>query len=80
MSSLTDPAVYRRLRDENPSIDFIVRLYDEGGHGTPEESVNRHAARIAELRPFPHKFEILNEPNYPDWGWGPTLLSCQSSG
>ena len=73
MFSFTDPAVYRRLRDENPAMDFIVRLYDEGGHGTPEEFVNRHAPRIAELGPFTPKFEILNEPNYPGWGWGPTL-------
>jgi len=73
MFSFTDPDVYRRLRDENPFMDFIVRLYDEGAHGTPDEFVNRHTPRIAELQPFSHKFEILNEPNYSGWGWGPTL-------
>jgi hypothetical protein len=74
MLSYTDLDVYRRLREENPAIDFIVRLYEEGGdHGTPEEFVDRHALRIDELRPFTHKFEILNEPNRSDEGWGPTL-------
>jgi hypothetical protein len=77
MFSYVQLDVYRRLRDENPSIDFIVRLYDEGGHGTPEEFVNRHAPRITELRSFTYKFEILNEPNYPDWGWGPTLADAK---
>jgi hypothetical protein len=65
--------VYRRLREENPGIDFIVRLEDQGTHDTPAEFVVRHAPRIAELRPYAQKFEILNEPNYPGWGWGPTL-------
>jgi hypothetical protein len=78
MFSYTQPDVYRRLREENSAIDFIVRLHDEGDHGTPEEFVNRHAPRIAELRPFTYKFEILNEPNYPGWGWGPTLADARA--
>ncbi len=73
----TDLSVFQRLRDENPALAFIVRLYDEAGLGQPEEFVNRHAWRIEQLRPFATDFEILNEPNRAEEGWGPAADQAQ---
>jgi len=76
--SLTDPAVYRRLRRENPHLEFIVRLWDDRmgvkRHPSPQEFTQRLIPRIQELQPFATKFEIHNEPNHYQCyeGWGPT--------
>ncbi len=67
----TDLAVFQRLHDENPHLEFMVRLYDPEGPGAPDDFVRRHAQEISELRPFADSFEILNEPNFPGEGWGP---------
>ncbi len=74
--SITDISVYERLRRENPSLEFIVRLWDKGfgpgKHPTPQEFVERVAPRIQALRPYAEKFEIHNEPNHFHRleGWG----------
>ncbi len=63
-----------RLRAERPSIQFIVRLYEEGRKpDPPEDFVQKHAASIEGFRLFTNLFEVLNEPNHPQEGWGPTL-------
>ncbi len=78
MMSLNRDEVFRRAREINPKMEFIVRLYDErigpGGHPTPQQFVERHIRRINQLRPWVKKFEIHNEPNHASRieGWGPT--------
>lgn len=78
MMSLTDPAVFARIRQENPGIEFIVRLYDDRlnteGHPTPEEFVERIGPVMTALQPYVTKFEVGNEPNHfrRYEGWGPT--------
>jgi hypothetical protein len=74
--SQTKPEIYKRVKDENPDIEFIVRLWDDrmgvGHHPTPEEFVERMAPIMDGLRPYATKFEIHNEPNhlhrYEGWG------------
>lgn len=73
----TQLTVLERLRQENPGIEFIVRLYDDrisGSHTrpSPAEFVARFAPRINELRPYAAKYEIHNEPNHYQGieGWG----------
>jgi hypothetical protein len=76
MMSQTHSDVFKRLKDENPSIEFIVRLWDDrmgvGHHPTPEQFVERMLPIMQRLRPFATKFEIHNEPNhlkrYEGWG------------
>ena len=66
--------ILHRLRAERPSIQFIIRLYEEGRKPeSPEDFVQRHAASIEGFRLFTNLFEVLNEPNHPQEGWGPTL-------
>ncbi len=78
MMSINQDEVFRRAREINPKMEFIVRLYDErigpGGHPTPQQFVERHIRRINQLRPWVEKFEIHNEPNHATGleGWGPT--------
>lgn len=63
--------VVRRLRAEQPAIRFIVRLYEETQPpGSPAAFVEKHAAAIESFRPYTDMFEILNEPNHPQEGWG----------
>ncbi len=74
--SQTKPEIYKRVKDENPDMEFIVRLWDDrmgvGHHPTPEQFVERMAPIIDGLRPYATKFEIHNEPNhlhrYEGWG------------
>jgi hypothetical protein len=74
--SFTSDEAYRRCREINPAIEFIVRLYsDGGGHpGSPERFVELHAPRMESLyRQFGIRlFQVHNEPNH--WegieGWG----------
>lgn len=76
MMSLTDPTVFARIKQENPDIEFIVRLYDDRinteGHPTPQDYTARMIPLLEQLRPFVTKFEIGNEPNhvYRYEGWG----------
>jgi hypothetical protein len=72
--------VYKRLRDINPDMDFVVRLFDaevrDGWHPTPSVFANRFSPimnRLHDECPYVVKFEILNEPNHIGGlgGWGP---------
>jgi len=71
---------YKRLREINPDMDFVVRLFDaevkEGRHPTPQVFANRFTPIMNGLHeecPYVIKFEILNEPNHIGGlgGWGP---------
>ena len=75
--SFVPTTVFQRLRQENPNLDFIVRLHDKRittSHPTAEEFAAAAIPRIQELRPFAAKFEIHNEPNHYQRyeGWGST--------
>ncbi len=82
--SQTKLEVYKRLRDEHPNLEFIVRLYDESfgvdHHPSAAEFAGRMAPLIKSLRPYATKFEIHNEPNHQDRieGWGPTVDQARS--
>ncbi len=70
----TQLSVLQRLRTERPSIQFIVRLYEQGQKpGPPTDFVTKHANSIEAFRLYANMFEVLNEPNHPQEGWGPTL-------
>lgn len=69
--------VLQRVRQENPGIEFIVRLFDDrisGSHTHPtaQQFVSKFTPRINELRPYATKFEVHNEPNHYQGyeGWG----------
>jgi len=77
MMSLTDPAVFARIKAENPNIEFIVRLYDDrigenSTHPTPAEYAGKIIPLMRSLQAYVTKFEIGNEPNhvhrYEGWG------------
>ncbi len=82
MMSHTDVDVYRRAREINPNVEFIVRLFmpehqnlmKDGRRITPQEFVAYMAPIINRLRPWVKKFEIHNEPNHHTGleGWGAT--------
>jgi N-acetyl-anhydromuramyl-L-alanine amidase AmpD len=78
MMSLTHPAVFKRIRNEHPNLEFIVRLHDDrmgrGHHPTAQQFAERMAPLIKSLQPYASKFEIHNEPNHQDRieGWGDT--------
>ncbi len=75
----TQPDVLYRLRAERPSIQFIIRLYEQGQKpDDPETFVQKHAGAIEKFRLFTNQFEVLNEPNHPQEGWGPTLDQAQA--
>ena len=82
--SLTDVSVYRRLRQENPQLEFIVRLYDDrlrrDSRPSPAAFLARMVPIIEQLRPYASKFEIHNEPNYRDGveGWGTSDESARA--
>lgn len=77
MMSLTQPEVFARIKQENPEIEFIVRLYDDRmsaqGHPSPAEFAGRMIPIMAALHPYATKFEVGNEPNHFKRyeGWGP---------
>jgi hypothetical protein len=71
---------YKRLREINPDMDFVVRLFDaevkDSRHPTPQVFANRFSPIMNKLHdecPYVVKFEILNEPNHIGGigGWGP---------
>ncbi len=74
--SFTDPSVYARIRQQDPDIEFIVRLYDERlGQSTrpgPADFVAKMVPQITRLKTYAVKFEIHNEPNHASGleGWG----------
>ena len=76
MMSQTRPEVFKRIKEQNPDMEFIVRLWDDrmgvGSHPSPEQFVERMAPIMDQLRPYAAKFEIHNEPNhlhrYEGWG------------
>jgi len=76
MMSFTDVTVFARLRQENPQMEFIVRLYDDRIRQNSQPSAAQFVARmvplINRLKPYVVKFEIHNEPNHADRieGWG----------
>ncbi|MGD8398814.1 MAG: hypothetical protein PVG11_08145, partial [Anaerolineae bacterium] len=84
MMSFTEPAVFSRLRRENPDIEFIVRLYDSrtraNSRSSPADFVARMVPIIARLQPYTTKFEIHNEPNHAERveGWGASDDNAQS--
>ena len=74
--SFTNTSVYERLRQENPDLEFIVRLYDDRIHRdsrpSPGHFFTKMSPIIRRLQPYATKFEIHNEPNHVDGieGWG----------
>lgn len=76
MMSQTHPDVFKRIKRDNPDMEFIVRLWDDrmgvGNHPTPEQFVERMLPLMEGLRPYATKYEIHNEPNhlhrYEGWG------------
>lgn len=75
MMSLTDPAVFARIKAINPDIEIITRLYDDRihhGHPTPAEFVDKMTPIMQALQPHCTKFQIANEPNHVQRyeGWG----------
>jgi hypothetical protein len=83
MMSLTRPEVFARLKQENPSLEFIVRLYDDrinaSGHPAPQEFADRMIPVIQSLQPYVTKFEVGNEPNHfrRYEGWGPEAADAE---
>jgi hypothetical protein len=77
MISLTEPKVFAQVRQENPELEFIVRLYDDrmgvNGHPTPAEYAGKMIPLMQRLQPYVTKFEVGNEPNHFQRyeGWGP---------
>jgi N-acetyl-anhydromuramyl-L-alanine amidase AmpD len=82
--SFTKASVYERLRQENPDLEFIVRLYDDRIRRDSRPSPNHFVAKmnpiIRQLKPYATKFEIHNEPNHVDGieGWGPSDDNARS--
>jgi len=76
MMSFNPPDVFHRLRDVNPDLYFIVRLYDDrinvGYHPTPAEFTDKFVPIMRQLQPYATKFEVHNEPNHLQKieGWG----------
>jgi N-acetyl-anhydromuramyl-L-alanine amidase AmpD len=76
MMSQTRPEVLQRIKNENPDVEFIIRLWDDrmgvGHHPTPEQFAERMVPIMQQRQPFATKFEIHNEPNhlqrYEGWG------------
>jgi hypothetical protein len=85
MMSQTKVAAFKRLRLENPAIEFIVRLYDDRigatrRRPTPAEFAARFVPIIKSLQPYAVKYEVHNEPNHQELyeGWGPTLTDAKA--
>ncbi|RME47315.1 MAG: hypothetical protein D6796_07815, partial [Caldilineae bacterium] len=77
MMSHTNPAVFARLKQENPKLEIITRLFDDRiqySHPTPAEFADRMIPVMRTLRPYCHKFQVVNEPNHHQRyeGWGDT--------
>ena len=77
MMSFNPVHVFHQLRDVNPDLDFVVRLYDgrmgQGGrHPTPAQFADTFIPIMRQLQPYATKFEVHNEPNHLAGieGWG----------
>jgi N-acetyl-anhydromuramyl-L-alanine amidase AmpD len=77
MMSFNSPDIFQRLRDVNPNLGFIVRLYDDrmgagGRHPTPAEFADKFIPIMRQLQSYATKFEVHNEPNHLQGieGWG----------
>ncbi len=76
MMGQTSPAVFKRLKAENPNIELITRLYDNrfgvNKHPSPQEFAKKQIPIMRALQPYCTKFEIHNEPNHQQRfeGWG----------
>lgn len=76
MMSFNPPPIYHQLRDVNPDLDFVVRLYDDrinvGYHPTPAEFADKFIPIMRQLQSYTVKFEVHNEPNHLQGieGWG----------
>jgi len=74
--SFTSREVLDKLRDENPGIEFIVRLYDDRIGRTwrpePQDFFDYTKGEVNRLKSVATLFEIHNEPNHPSGleGWG----------
>ena len=76
MMSFAPPEVFRVLKEANPDIDFVVRLYDGrfgvGRRPTPGEFAEGMNPLVESLQSYVDKFEVHNEPNHLRGieGWG----------
>jgi N-acetyl-anhydromuramyl-L-alanine amidase AmpD len=76
MMSQTRVEVFKKIKEIDPNVELITRLYDDrfgtDTHPSPEQFVERHIPVMQQLRPYCVKFEIHNEPNhlhrYEGWG------------
>ncbi len=82
--SHTDVSVYEKLHQQNPELQFIVRLYDDrlrhDQRPSPAQFVARMVPIINGLKPYTRQFEIQNEPNHQSGleGWGATAADARN--
>ncbi|MCB0192021.1 MAG: DUF3380 domain-containing protein [Anaerolineae bacterium] len=86
----TDPAVYKRLKRDNPDLEIITRLDhpdinrgthpNQGSHPPPDRYANDLIPTVRSLLPYCQKFQITNEPNHDALyeGWGKTDEDARS--
>jgi len=80
----TDASVVKRLRGEFPSLELIVRLFDDrirrGYRPEPASFVDRMLPIIQGLKAYAVKYEIHNEPNHAEGieGWGASDADARS--
>ena len=77
MMSFNPVHVFHQLRDVNPDLDLVVRLYDGrmgagGNHPTPAQFADTFIPIMRDFQPYATKFEVHNEPNHLHGieGWG----------
>ena len=75
MMSHSQPAVFERLKRENPDLEIITRLYDDRihhDHPTAAQFVDKMAPIVASQKAYCQKFHVHNEPNHSHGyeGWG----------
>jgi hypothetical protein len=77
MMSFNPLHVFHQLRDINPDLDFVVRLFEGGvgpggNHPTPAQFAQAFIPIMQQLQPIATKFEVHNEPNHLAGieGWG----------
>jgi len=76
--SQTRPAVLKRIKQENPNMEIITRLYDSRvgthGHPSPAEFAEKMIPIMKSYKPYCEKYHLMNEPNHVHRyeGWGPT--------
>lgn len=83
MMSHTRPEVFARIKQENPDIEIITRLYDDRihhDHPSPEDFCRKLIPVMQALRPHCQKFHVHNEPNHAAGyeGWGATAADAAS--